>query len=344
MKEKTKSPEILEYQPDAVEIEERPIPGKIRWVLYLMLVTILVTIIGAFIFKVDRVVVASGELITNTPTILIQPLNTAVIRSINVQLGDMVEKDQALATLDPTFASADLSQLSKQKLNLETQIRRIRAELAQKPFTARPEEGEDGKLQEQVLQQRKMIVEKSRRSSEDKIAALRATLNLKIIERNGLERQQKLQRDVEGTIAKRPQHDDQTRLHLLEAQKTRIQTTNAIESLVGEEEVARSELRQAESEWQRFVEERNGALIEQEVSLRNDLAKVREELHKAERMHELISLKAPEKGIVLKMADRSVGSILQQAEPFITLVPYGSVLEAEVLVEGKDIGLSLIHI
>lgn len=338
MQAKKRSKELLEYQPDAVEIEERPVPGKIRWVLYLIVASMMLAVVGAIVFQVDRIVVAQGELITNTPTIVVQPLSTAVIRTINVQVGDVVEKEQILATLDPTFASADLSQLKKQKLALGAQIRRIKAELAKQPFTALPEEGEDGKLQEQVLQQRKLILEKNRRAAEDKIAALRAKLALNAVQRQGHEQQHKVLRDVEGTAAKRPQQDEQYRLRLLDAQKTRFQAASTIDSLKAEEEVTRNELRQAESDWQRFVEERNGELMEQQVALRNDLQKVLEELHKAERMHDLISLRAPEKGIVLKMAERSVGSILQQAEPFFTLVPYDSVLEADVKVESKDIG------
>ncbi len=51
-------------------------PGKIRWVLYLILGTLIVAVIGAMIFKVDRIVVAQGELITTTPTIVVQPLST----------------------------------------------------------------------------------------------------------------------------------------------------------------------------------------------------------------------------------------------------------------------------
>ncbi len=102
--------------------------------------------------------------------------------------------------------------------------------------------------------------------------------------------------------------------------------------------MTRNELKQAESDWQRFVEERNGELMEQEVQLRNELEKVLEELNKAKRMHELVSLRAPEKGIVLKMAERSVGSIIQLAEPFITLVPSDSSIEVEVEVETRDIG------
>ncbi|MBM9615637.1 HlyD family type I secretion periplasmic adaptor subunit [Desulfobulbus rhabdoformis] len=338
MDESKSTKDILEYQPDAVEIEERPVPGKIRWVLYLILLSLVLTVVGAIVFKVDRVVVAEGELITNTPTIVVQSLSTAVIRTINVQVGDVVEKDQVLATLDPTFATADLSQLNKQKLTLGVQVRRIRAELDHTPFAALPEEGDDGKLQEQVLIQRRLILEKNKRMTDDKIAALRAKLALNTVQRRGQEQQYKLLRDVEGTTAKRPQQDEDYRLRLLEAQKARYEAANAIETLKAEALVTRNELRQAESDWQRFVEERKGELMEQEVSLRAELEKVQEELHKAERVHDLISLRAPEKGIVLKMAERSVGSILQQAEPFFILVPYGSVLEAEVNVGSKDIG------
>lgn len=338
MQEPKHAQDILEYQPDAVEIEERPVPGRVRWVLYLILAAMVLTVVGAIVFKVDRIVVAQGELITNTPTIVVQSLNTAVIRTIDVQVGDVIEKDQVLATLDPTFATADLSQLRKQKLTLGVQIRRIRAELAGAAFTPLPEEGEDGTLQEQILRQRRLILEKNKRMTDDKIAALRSKLALNAVQRQGHEQQHKLLRDVEGTAAKRPQQDEEYRLRLLDAQKARFQAANAIDSLRAEEEVTRNELRQAQSDWQRFVEERNGELMEQEVALRNDLEKVLEELHKATRMHELISLRAPEKGIVLKMAERSVGSILQQAEPFIILVPYGSMLEAEVRVESKDIG------
>ncbi|MFH0785458.1 MAG: biotin/lipoyl-binding protein, partial [Pseudomonadota bacterium] len=177
-KKKKLSAEVLEYQPDAVEIEERPVPGKIRWVLYLILGSLVAVVVGAIIFKVDRIVVAEGELITTLPTIVVQPLSTAVIRSINVQIGDSVEKGQILVTLDPTFASADLSQLTKQNFTLGVQIRRIKAELQNKPFSSRPEEGEDGLLQEQLFRQRKLIFTKNKQMTEDKSAALEAKLVL----------------------------------------------------------------------------------------------------------------------------------------------------------------------
>lgn len=196
MNSKRTEHDILEYQPDAVEIEERPVPGTIRWVLYLILLALLALVAGAIIFQVDRIVAAQGELITSAPTIVVQPMSTAVIRSIEAKVGETVERGQLLATLDPTFAGADLTQLNKQRLSLATQLRRIKAELAGQSFNALAEEGEDGLLQEQVLRQRRAILEKNRQLTGDKIAALQAKLALNAVQREGQEQQHKLLRDV----------------------------------------------------------------------------------------------------------------------------------------------------
>jgi HlyD family secretion protein len=337
MKKKNNKQEILEYQPDAAEIDERPVPGKIRWVLYLILGTLFLSVVAAIVFKVDRIVVGHGELKTTEQTIVVQSLNTAVIRTINVQVGDVVEKDQVLATLDPTFAGAELAQLSKQSSALGVQIRRIRAELEKKSFSPLPEEGEEGRIQGQVLRQRQLILEKIKLAKESKVSTSRAKLEQNLVQRQEAEKQLKILRDMEGSAAKLPQTDTNYRLRVLDAQKNRLQVASTIENLLAEEKVLRNEPQQFESEWQRVVEERNGALIEEEVKLRNEFQKINEELHKARRLSELVTLRSPEKGIVLKLAERSVGSILQQAEPFITLVPQDSAIEAVVNVESKDI-------
>ncbi len=337
-KKKNMDRDILEYQPDAVEIEERPVSGKARWVLYVILGSLVALVAGAIIFSVDRIVVTEGKLITTSPTIVLQPLNTAVIRSIDARVGDVVDKGQALATLDSTFAAADLGRLNRQHLTLGAQIRRIQAELEDKPFSALPGEGEEGRLQEHLFKQRKIIFERTKKMSADKIAALKAKLALNHVQRQGKEKQLKLLRDVEGTTARLPQKGVEYRLKILEAQKARTFTATEIENLKGEEQVTINELRQAWSEWRKFVEERSGELMEQEVQLLDELEKVKQEITKARRLNELVSLKAPRQGVVLSVAKKSVGSIIQQAEALFTLVPLDSPLEAEVNVQARDIG------
>ncbi len=337
MKSKKISQEVLEYQPDAVEIEERPVPGRVRWVLYIILASLVAIVIGAVVFKVDRIVVAQGKLITTSPTIVIQSLNTAVIRSIEVQVGESVAKGQLLATMDSTFASADLTQLTKQAHVIGAQVRRIQAELQGKSFSPLAEEGEDGLLQEQLFRQRKIIFKRNKQLNAERIAALEAKLSLNKVQQHGKERQLKLLRDVEGTVARVRKRDTDYRLRLLEAQKNRFQTVDDMAGLAAEEQVLYHELKQAGSEWRRFIEERSGELMEQQVGLRNELEEIVEEINKAKRLHELVSLRAPQPGIVLQMADLAVGSITRQAEPLITLVPLNSTIEVEVNVPARDI-------
>jgi multidrug efflux pump subunit AcrA (membrane-fusion protein) len=40
--------------------------------------------------------------------IYVSPYNTGIVRTVNVRVGDLVKKGEALATLDPTFTQADL--------------------------------------------------------------------------------------------------------------------------------------------------------------------------------------------------------------------------------------------
>ena len=100
----------LDFQSDALEIEYRPLPRSARLTLYLLL-TLIVSAIGwAAVSYIDRIVVAHGKLVTTAPTIVVQPMETSLIRTINVRAGDIVRQGDILATLDPTFTEADVGQ------------------------------------------------------------------------------------------------------------------------------------------------------------------------------------------------------------------------------------------
>ena len=53
---------------------------------------------------------------------------------------------------------------------------------------------------------------------------------------------------------------------------------------------------------------------------------------------QLIVLKAPADAIVLDIANRTIGSVVREAETLFVLVPRDVPLQAEVNVEGRDIG------
>lgn len=336
-KDKLSSDE-LDFQPEALEIKKRPIAKKVRWVLYLIIIFIVSLVFWAYISKIDKVVVASGKIITTAPKISIQPLRTSIIKEIHVKSGDKVRKGDLLVTLDPTFAGADLTQLNKKSMSVNVQLRRIDAELQEAEFKPKSEESEEGVLQLRVFNQRhKEFIEREKLNT-DKQASLLAKLQKVKKEKKGLGIQAKLLRDMEGITARTPQTGDEGKLKLLSIQKDRYRNSSGVERLAAEEVVLGNQLKQIETEWLVFVEERRRKLLEQQVKLLNEKTRLVEDINKAMRLKELVKLKAPNNGIVLEIEERVAGSVISEARTLMTLVPLDVPLEAEVEIKAMDIG------
>ena len=63
-----------------------------------------------------------------------------------------------------------------------------------------------------------------------------------------------------------------------------------------------------------------------------------QQLQKADKRRNLVTLYAPQDAVVLEIAKLSPGSVVQGAETFFTLVPLNSRLEAEVQINSIDVG------
>ena len=167
---------IAEFQSDAVEVEERIPPRIARITLYVVVTLILTAVVWASFSTVDTIIAAQGKLITTKSNLVVQPLETSVIREINVKVGDTVRRGQALATLDPTFSQADVDQLRRRFSSLDAESRRLQAELDELDFTVSDPKYPDEVLQERVFGQRKEYYEKSLQNYDAQIAGLQANL------------------------------------------------------------------------------------------------------------------------------------------------------------------------
>src|SRR5690606_30186855 len=138
---------------EAIEHERFPWPA--RATLFVLIGLLVVAAAWASFARIDRIVVGRGRLITTTPTIVVQPLEPSMIRSIDVDVGQIVKKGTRLASFDPTFASSDLSQLSVRHASLDAQVARLEAELAgHEPPPATPANAEE-LLQLRLFQERR---------------------------------------------------------------------------------------------------------------------------------------------------------------------------------------------
>ena len=120
---------IRGFKPDADALESLPLPFPGRTLLYLVIGLVVAAVAWASLSKVDRVVTAKGRLVTTAPRIVIQSLETSIIKSMHVKVGDRVRAGQILATLDSTFVTADITALTSQRDRVLAQIERLDAEV-----------------------------------------------------------------------------------------------------------------------------------------------------------------------------------------------------------------------
>src|SRR5271166_2268581 len=135
---------IRRFESETAEILEAPQPIQARATLFVLAGCLAALIAVTVFMRIDRIVTSSsGQIVTTAPTTVLQALDPSIIKSIEVQEGDRVKGGQLLATLDPTFAAADVSALKLQIASLDAQIARAEAELAHQPFSM-PESAEPG--------------------------------------------------------------------------------------------------------------------------------------------------------------------------------------------------------
>ena len=106
------SAKAIEFQPDALEIKHERLPWWARLGVWSAFFFMAGAILWACFFKVDVVVSAEGKLVTDTPNIVMKPLERTVIKSIDVKVGEVVKKDQVLFTFDPVMNNAEAERLS----------------------------------------------------------------------------------------------------------------------------------------------------------------------------------------------------------------------------------------
>ena len=328
---------VAEFQSDAIAIEHRPPPRLARVTLYAVIALIATCVIWASVSHIDTIVTAQGKLITTSPNIVVQPLETSVIRQMHVKAGDRVNRGDALATLDPTFSQSDLDQLRARQSGFDATIARLRAELAGQPYVGDPANADD-RLQRDNFLQRKAHHDAQTQNFDAQIASAQANLKTARDEEAVLIQRLDTMRSIETMRSTLAIKEIGSKLNLLLSRDARLEIESNLARVRGNIADQIHRVDKAQADRNVFVEDfRRTAyqdLIEN-VTKRNGAA---EELKKAELRRNLIVLQAPADAVVLEIAARTVGSVAREAETLFVLAPRDAPLQAEVNVEGRDIG------
>ncbi|MGP9813822.1 HlyD family type I secretion periplasmic adaptor subunit [Rhodopseudomonas sp. NSM] len=332
-------PEIVgEFQSDAVEIEERAPPRVARLTLYCVVALIFAAILWASLSRVDTVVSAQGKLTTTHPNLVLQPLETSVIRQMHVRAGDVVTQGDPLATLDPTFSQADLDQLRVKVAAFDATIERFRAELDGRDYVLSDPANPDAILQSKLFAQRKSFYATQLTTFDAQIASARAVLQTGQDEETVLTQRLETMKSIESMRTSLMAKEVGSRLNFLLSKDARLEVESNLSRTRGNQVDAVHKIEKANADRQVFIEEFKRATYQDLVETLSKRSGAAEELKKAELRRQLIVLTAPIDAVVLEIANRTVGSVAKEAETLFVLVPRNVPLQVEANIEGRDIG------
>lgn len=333
-----KSATVIEFLPDADEIERSPLPRSARVTLHVLLAALISFVLWASYSDIDRVVVAHGRLATPLPNIVIQPLETSIIQSIDVRIGQVVKKGESLATLDPTFAQADEAVLRKQLSSLDTQSKSLEAELSGNKTFGKVTADADSQLQAELSVERQANYQAQLAKIDENIARLQATLATNRHDQHMLAERVKPLQEIESMQEKLVSRNFGARVSLLEAQEKHQEVERNLQLEKNREQEIKRELASMEAEKVAFKKGWRQKMMEEMLSTSRDRNTVSEQLQKADKRHKLVTLTSPSDAVVLDIAKLSLGSVVQGGGAFFTLVPLGAELEAEVQIDSMDVG------
>lgn len=331
-------PDTIDFLTETEAIEHRRIPAFARSTLYLIVAFIVCAFIWAAFSNIDRVVSARGTLTSTSETMVLQPFVTSVIRSINVREGQIVRKNQLLASFDPTFAEADLSKLKQESDELSISVARLEAELA-------IEENIDGEHHPELMLAHGNILRERQGHYKARLIQFERSIKQHQSERKAAKENQIIlmkrlasAREVESMESKLSKEGTGSRLKLLVAKDNRLSFENELKNAINTKQALDHKIEALKAERDAYTQDWRRRVTEELSNARTSKLSTDKQIDKAKRLANLAELLAPADGIVLEIAERSIGSVAQQAEPLITLVPLDAPLEAEIRIEAKDIG------
>jgi len=334
---------VRRFQSEADEFRETPEPRWARLTVFALVGFLAAGVALMFVARIDRVVTTeSGKIVSTVGVSVYQSLDPAIVKSIDVKEGDVVSAGQQLATLDPTFAEADVKQIAQQIASLSTQIIRYEAELAgERPDFGRnddPDYKRYATLQANAYSQQIAQYKAQLASFDAKIDETRATIAKYDADEARYRDREDVAKQIEAIRTKLAASGSGSKLDMLMSQDQRFELVRSLDYSHNSLIEAQHTLASLTADREAFMRQWASQLSSDLLTARNNLDIANAQFEKATKHQDLVRLTAKEDSVVLTVQKLSVGSVLKQGDSLLTMMPLDTPLEAEVLISSRDIG------
>lgn len=336
---------VRQFQSETDAIREAKDPLATRITIF-VLAAFLVAIVALLVLtKLDRIVSSQGGKIVPVGQVsVLQALDASIIKTIDVHEGDQVQTGQLLATLDSTLTAADVTQFKLQIASLEAQVARDEAELKNEPLIFADNPDKDfqkyAALQKAFYDQRLAQYAAQVNSFDSKIKQTQATIEKYRGDDERYRQRDEVAEKIESMRSTLAEHGTGSQLNLFISQDTRLELLRTLENTHNSLIESQNLLASIAADRNAFIQQWAADLSKDLVTTRNSLDTARASYDKAVKHQDLVRLTASDPSVVLTLAKLSVGSVLKPGDPFITLMPLDTRLEAEIKIASRDVGFA----
>jgi hemolysin D len=340
-------PHEVQFMPAALALQETPVHPAPRYTQWLIMAFAALALLWACIGRIDVVATASGKIVPNGKTKIIQPSDVAVVSAIHVYDGQTVQAGQLLVELDSQITAADVQRTQSDLRAAEvdqaratslldaifhdrppTPLARLlaNADPIQQAAAQRWVQGQYQELRSNLDQVSAAIEQQTAgiQAAHASVASLRETLP---ISRQLASDYKTLQ--AKGILGKHAW-----------LEKEQIRLSQERELLVQQARVTELQAAKKEAQQRResVLAQSRRAMLDLQQEATQKIAALSQELKKAQQRDRLTQLTAPVAGTVQQLAIHTQGGVVTQAQPLMSIVPSDQPVEIEALVENKDIG------
>ncbi len=323
---------VLEFQSPTAAVIATPLPLLARSANYVVTALVLSMVLISMVMKVDMLVVGNGVLQSVTPDFTIQVFNTSsIVRNILVHPGELVTKGQVLATLDPTYAKADLTSLTQEEQNYSAQVAQLQAQEDNKPYVPDPS-NPASVLQMQTYGQQIAQHAFTMQNYDQQINQLKTQIAGFNEQADYYKQRLSIASNVETMRKKLQQLQVGSKLDTEAATDDRVNVQAQLSSAISSAQADERQLAAVQAQRDSADQEWKAQVSTQLATALNSLYQAQQQLAKAKLNNQLVELTAPQDAVVQSVATVAIGSVVQPGQELMDLAPVNApfIIEADI--------------
>ena len=330
-------PSLLEFHSPTAALTVTPVLFGARGTIWVICSLAAACLAAGALIPIDKVVTAQGKIVAENPTSVVQPLETAIVRSIDVREGDLVKKGQLLARLDPTFATADAGALMAQVASYQAEVDRLVAEADRKPY-APAVTNPDTLMQSAIYEQRKAENTFKLQNYDQKIASIQSQIQRAMSDVAAYSARLQIATELESKRIELEKDKVGSVINRLAATDSKLEVMRGMDGAKAQAVQGARDLAAMEAERDGYTQNLRAQIGKDLTDATRKLSDAKESLGKADLRRKLVDVRADQDEVVLSIAKVSPGSVMQSGEQLMSLTPADAPLEVEMNVPGADAG------